>query len=326
MPFNSESKPPPEGKSKASADYPLEIPTRDDDTNGPALQKWYYDLRTVLGRNDEELGSLADDVANLQKASAANLASEITALTERIVALEGGIRSKIIDADVAGNAAIKESKIALNFSTHSSANDPTASQKAALIGSSPPPSGGNPYVTSNDPRLQGLNNLDVPCGTVLWFAGTTIPLGYLECLGQSLARAGLYAPLFAVLGTTYGSVDADHFTLPDLQGRAMVGVGSGSGLTARAAGDVFGAEQVTLVKEQLPDIAPAEVVNLGQAGPSATKFYPVADQLVLGVTSSMDGGDKINPRGVDGGGAGLSQTATDIVQPSLALTAIIKCS
>lgn len=58
----------------------------------------------------------------------------------------------ITDAKVASGAAIAESKLALNFPTHSNANDPTAEEKAALAGTAGVPSTANRYVTDADPR------------------------------------------------------------------------------------------------------------------------------------------------------------------------------
>lgn len=56
------------------------------------------------------------------------------------------INELINDGKVAANAAIVESKLALNHATHSTANDPTADQKAALVGEGTP-SGTNKYTT-----------------------------------------------------------------------------------------------------------------------------------------------------------------------------------
>ncbi len=64
--------------------------------------------------------------------------------------IAGGV---ISDFNIAASAGIQESKLALNYPTHPSANDPTAEQKAALGGSSGAPSATNRYVTSQDPRL-----------------------------------------------------------------------------------------------------------------------------------------------------------------------------
>jgi microcystin-dependent protein len=65
----------------------------------------------------------------------------------------------------------------------------------------------------------------VPTGVVLPFAGATAPTGFLFCDGSSQLRS-TYAALFAVIGTTYGSVDGTHFNLPDTRGIFIRGVGS----------------------------------------------------------------------------------------------------
>ena len=54
-----------------------------------------------------------------------------------------------------------------------------------------------------------------PPGTVFITAGAGTPAGYLECNGASVLRAD-YPALFAAIGTTYGSVDGTHFTLPTI--------------------------------------------------------------------------------------------------------------
>lgn len=73
---------------------------------------------------------------------------------DEIVVVSGMITDgTIVSADVSASAAIPESKLSLSFPTHSNTNDPTTTQKAALAGTSGTPSGANPYVTSNDPRM-----------------------------------------------------------------------------------------------------------------------------------------------------------------------------
>ena len=71
-----------------------------------------------------------------------------------------------------------------------------------------------------------------PSGVMMMWPGTTAPAGWMLCQGQSLSRTE-YAALFAILGTYYGSADANTFSLPDMRGRAPVGVDPGTGrLTA----------------------------------------------------------------------------------------------
>jgi microcystin-dependent protein len=96
----------------------------------------------------------------------------------------------------------------------------------------------------------------VPVGVIMAFGGasTVVPGGWRLCNGDSLERVGLYAVLFRVIGTSFGAVDADHFTLPDLRGRVPVGVdGAAARLTANdTLGAASGAEKHTLITAEIP--------------------------------------------------------------------------
>lgn len=60
-------------------------------------------------------------------------------------------------------------------------------------------------------------------GTVLPFAGSAAPDGWILCYGQAVSRTA-YANLFAVIGTTFGTGDGSTtFNLPDLRGRIAAG-------------------------------------------------------------------------------------------------------
>lgn len=66
----------------------------------------------------------------------------------------GGLELGMIsDANVSELAGIRESKLALNYPTHSNANDPSADEKAALAGTAGAPSASNRFVTHQDARL-----------------------------------------------------------------------------------------------------------------------------------------------------------------------------
>lgn len=92
----------------------------------------------------------------------------------------------------------------------------------------------------------------VPVGTVVAFAGSSAPEGWLMCDGSAVVRT-TYPNLWAILGTTYGSGDGSTtFNLPDAMGRNIVGAGSGSGLTARTISTKSGAESVVITTTNLP--------------------------------------------------------------------------
>ena len=68
----------------------------------------------------------------------------------------------------------------------------------------------------------------IPPGTIIHYAGRTVPRGYLICNGANVSRKG-YAALFAAIGTTYGAGDGSTtFGLPNLNGRFLEGTTSTS--------------------------------------------------------------------------------------------------
>lgn len=68
----------------------------------------------------------------------------------------------------------------------------------------------------------------VPTGTILPFAGKTVPSGFLSCNKANVSRT-TYAKLFSIIGTTYGSGDGSTtFTLPDYRNRFVMGANTAS--------------------------------------------------------------------------------------------------
>ena len=108
-----------------------------------------------------------------------------------------------------------------------------------------------------------------PVGSIVAFAGSSAPNGWLLCQGQQLLRTD-YAALSSLLAETYGSytngsgsTGTTHFRLPDLRGRIGIGSGSGVGagssgmgapsgssLTSRTLGATGGQESITLTAAQ----------------------------------------------------------------------------
>ncbi len=101
-------------------------------------------------------------------------------------------------------------------------------------------------------RIRDKTGWVMPVGTVLPFAGTTVPDGWLECNGAVVSRT-TYAELYGVIGITYGAGSSPTtFTLPDLRGRVPLGAGQGTGLTSRTQGALLGEEGHTLTTGEMP--------------------------------------------------------------------------
>lgn len=152
--------------------------------------------------------------------------------------------------------------------------------------------------------MTGMLPVEHPVGSILLYAGSSAPVGWLFCDASAVSRT-TYANLFAVLSTTFGVGDGSTtFNLPDLKGRAPIGVGTGSGLTARARANKVGVETHPLSTAEMPahthtylqvNVAGGGITNVGGTG------------LGVGTTGST-------------GGGGSHQN----MQPSLALNFIIK--
>lgn len=82
-------------------------------------------------------------------------------------------------------------------------------------------------------------------GAIFVYPGAVLPDGYLFCDGKAVSRS-LYSSLYLAIGTTYGSGDnRTTFNVPDLRGRAAVGLetmgGASSGrLTNSRPGNLDG--------------------------------------------------------------------------------------
>ncbi len=91
-----------------------------------------------------------------------------------------------------------------------------------------------------------------PVGTPLDWDVSTLPWWAIECDGSAVSRT-TYARLFSILSTTWGVGDGSTtFNVPDKRGRASIGVGTGSGLTARTLAATGGAETHLLSTAEMP--------------------------------------------------------------------------
>lgn len=146
-----------------------------------------------------------------------------------------------------------------------------------------------------------------PCllGAILPYATETAPEGTLPCDGSSYLRVD-YPALYGALSAVY-ITDADNFTTPDLQGRAIIGTGAGLDLTARVIGDFDGTETHTLIVEEIPShdhtTTPHQhfydkpVLNLDLEAPGAPDILGLGQPFIPTLTSAE--GVTVNPTGDD---------------------------
>ena len=135
-----------------------------------------------------------------------------------------------------------------NLSTYNPAKDTFTTNKLTVNTTSNTTDAiciGNECITELDLKL--------PIGTILPFAGLTVPnSSFLLCDGAAISRT-TYSKLFVIIGTTYGVGDnSTTFNLPDFRSRFGLGAGAGTGLTNRQIGVKGGTENETLTINQMP--------------------------------------------------------------------------
>jgi microcystin-dependent protein len=175
-----------------------------------------------------------------------------------------------------------------------------------------------PDAAVNSP--QGSLDKITPIGSILDFAGTSAPTGWLLCYGQTLDASAntQYQDLFDVIGNTFGGTNNTDFVVPDLRGRVVAGqddmggssanrlTGASGGVNGDTFGAAGGAETHTLITAEIP--AHTHPLDLGP--PTETGGGTVANSF-----ASPSGGTT----GSTGGGG-----AHNNVQPTLILNKIIK--
>ena len=90
-------------------------------------------------------------------------------------------------------------------------------------------------------------------GSIVAYAGTSTPSGYLACDGAAVSRS-TYADLFAAIGTTWGTGNGSStFNVPDLRAMFLRGTGT-HGTADMAKGTDFSAPAVgTIENDQMQD-------------------------------------------------------------------------
>jgi microcystin-dependent protein len=88
-------------------------------------------------------------------------------------------------------------------------------------------------------------------GEIRMFGGNFAPAGWAFCNGATLPISENDA-LFTLIGTTYGGDGQETFSLPNLQSRVPIHMGTGPSGTTYQIGEMAGTEQETLTVQQIP--------------------------------------------------------------------------
>lgn len=188
--------------------------------------------------------------------------------------------------------------------------------------------GTNTEGTSNNLARADHNHaidpsLLVPAGTIVQYAGSATPDGYLFCDGTTVSSA-TYNKLFSAIGTQYnaGGEPTGHFRLPNFQGRVPVGRSSGDS-DWDTLGETRGSKTHTLSIAEMP----AHNHSITDPGHSHGNNAPIniagANNVYQGTTQVASGNTTVNTTNIsinNTGGGG----AHNNIQPSIVVNYIIK--
>ena len=109
------------------------------------------------------------------------------------------------------------------------------------------------------------------------------PTGWALCDGQLLSISPNTAPLFSLLGTTYGGDGRTTFALPNLQGSVPMHPGQGPGLSPHDLGETGGSDTVPAQQAEMPPHAHP----MSASGQDATVNGPAGQQVANGIGIGM---------------------------------------
>lgn len=136
--------------------------------------------------------------------------------------------------------------------------------------------------------------ISIPTATILDFAGSTAPVGFLLCDGSAVSRS-TYSDLFALLSTTYGAGNGTTtFNVPDLRGRVTAGKDDMGGSSADRLSAVYTNISTSNGSTNLSTVSFANDIAVG----------------MLAIGPGIQPGSVVVSTSVTGGGIVLSLPAT----------------
>jgi len=139
-------------------------------------------------------------------------------------------------------------------------------------------------------------SMGIPAGSVLPFAMSSAPSGYLECDGTAISRS-TYSDLFSAIGTTFGTGDGSTtFNIPDLRGEFIRGWDHGKGTDS---GRTLGSSQSGAIESHSHGFSSSQATNNTSLN-GGTSYVQLSGQSPGANTASTDttGVSETRPRNI----------------------------
>lgn len=185
-------------------------------------------LQAIEDKNEQQDTALTDEVTNRQ--------SKDDELDAKDTALENALKTEKQereqkDTSIENKNTEQDERLDAIENKNTEQDASIKSNATAINANASSLSGLNSQVTDLKTNVSALQTkvsllAIVPTGTIIPFAGSNIPNGYLLCNGSAVSRTS-YANLFEVISTLYGEGDGSTtFNLPDLRDRFLEGAGT----------------------------------------------------------------------------------------------------
>ena len=205
----------------------------------------------------EEMREMSEDYEDIKTEAEAAASAATAAVVTANAAVTNATTAANNASTYAGNANTSASDAAgyaanaSTSATNAATSETNASNSAGAAATSE--SNASASATNAAASAAAAALAITPTGSVIAFAGSTIPNGWLLCDGSEISRTD-YANLYSVIGDTYGAGDGSTtFTLPNLVNRFIEGglasgayIGAGlPNITGNFAYTVSGGDDVT---------------------------------------------------------------------------------
>jgi hypothetical protein len=187
----------------------------------------------------EEMRDMSEDYEDIKTEAEAAASAATAAVATANAAVTNATTAANNASTYAGNANASASDAAgyaanaSTSATNAATSETNASNSAGAAATSE--SNASASATNAAASAAAAALAITPTGSVIAFAGSTSPAGWLLCDGSAVSRTD-YAALYAVIGTTYGAGNGSTtFNLPNLtdkfiQGNATSGTERSAGL------------------------------------------------------------------------------------------------